>query len=124
VAGATITYTVRIANTAAVPLTNLAISTTLPSDLSPVLGSISDGGTATPGGVIWRVNPLAAGATRTLSYRVAIPLTYVPPGAGRYIQTTPTLTAHECPQEITGISATVLVLESERVFLPMISRSQ
>ena len=122
--GATITYSVRIANTAAVPLTNLAISTTLPTDLNPVPGSISDGGTITSGSVTWHVNTLAAGATRTLSYRVAIPLAYVPPGSGRYLQTIPTLTAYECPLEMTGTSATVLVMESKRVFLPTILRSQ
>lgn len=120
--GSSLTYTVRLTNTASIPLTGIVVSNTIPGDLAVTPGSISDGGSQMGAYVQWTITELAAGASRGLTFSVVIPQGYVAAGQGRYLQSQAILRSNESPAT-TGQAATVLVFDPlKQVFLPLIRR--
>ena len=71
--GTRIDYSVRVGNTGNFPITNAPVVDTLPSNVTAVAGSISDGGVLSTDGktISWTVT-LAAGASKTFTYAATV----------------------------------------------------
>jgi uncharacterized repeat protein (TIGR01451 family) len=119
----TLTFTVLVTNATNVTLTNVAISNTIPLDLSIIAGTITDGGVRIGDVVRWSIASIAPYTGRVLSYIVDIPANYVPKGQGRYLESVATLTSQESPQTV-GRSISMLIIEPLRkVYLPLLLRN-
>ena len=99
VSGQAVTLSAHITNRASVSLSQIVITATVPLDLATGVHAISDGGVADGESVIWGLDSLAAGDTRTLTFQVHIPQDYGD-GAGRYLRSE--IVAHSAQVPIAG----------------------
>lgn len=69
----TLTYYLTVKNTGTNDATGITITDTIPDYLTLIFGSISDGGTNIKGSLRWEIGELAAGAQKTVSFKVRVP---------------------------------------------------
>ena len=116
--GGVLDYIFTIENAGDMALTNVMAGITLPADMEVI--AISDSGARAGAEIRWPLGTIAAGATRTLTVQARVPLDFVAPNEGRYLESTPFLTADESP-DATGAAVRVLVLGSEGGAVPTVT---
>ena len=83
--GDTVTYTVTVVNVGDATANNIVVSDTIPSDayFTYVAGSIAGGNSRSDAGLptlTWTINSLTSGSTATLTFRMLVASSGVPPG--------------------------------------------
>ncbi|TAK32117.1 MAG: PKD domain-containing protein [Chloroflexota bacterium] len=90
-----LTYTVQLTNTVGVPLSNAALTATIPLSTTVVAGSVTGGGIVEPGQMRWPLGTLGANQSALRSFAVKVD-TVGPPGDSPWrLSSQPTLTANE-----------------------------